>query len=136
MKAKLLKFCVFTLLLVTSIGFTSCEDQDDNAIYSGLIDNTYFGDLYFYYDEYPVESYITFKTSDYAIDEQYYFDNGNRATTLDLRWWVSNGTLYLDYGKYLPMLEIRNIVVGGLYLHGDLYSDGAYVNRIELERER
>ena len=112
------------------------RSQDDNAIYSGLIDNTYFGDLYFYYDDYPVESYITFKTSDYAIDEQYYFDNGDRAATLDVRWWVNNGTLYLDYGKRLPLLQIRNVVVGGLYLYGDLYSDGKYVSSIEMERER
>ena len=133
---KFQKFCVLTLLILASVGIISCDDQDDGTIYRDLIGDTYIGDLYFNYNNRPVISYITFKANDYAFDEQYYASSGYKATTLDVRWWVNRGTIFLDYGKYLPMLQLRNVVVGNLYLYADLYSDGKFVSRVEMERER
>ena len=128
---KIQRIGILVLLLIATIGFISCDDQDDHSIYRDLIGDTYFGDLYFNYNGRPVVSYITFKANDYAYDEQYYANSGYKATTLDVRWWVNNGTLFLAYGRNLPMLEIRNVNVGNLYLFGDLYSLGRSLNRIE-----
>ena len=128
---KFLSVIVMGLLLMT---FASCDSQDDNQIYNRLYGETWVGDLGFYVGRFPVESGITFRSGDYAIDEQYYYDNGGRAATLSLRWWIDYGTLFLDYGVDYPILEIRNVYVGNLYLNGILYVDGAYEGNVELER--
>ena len=128
-----INFYLLSMMLALIITLTSCENQNDNEIYDALIGRTWVGDLGFTFDNYAVESGITFRGNDFAVDEQYYF-GGGRATTLDVRWWISHGNLYLDYGSYLPFLEIRNIYVGYSYLDGDFYSDGRYIGRIQIGR--
>lgn len=121
------------LLGVFVVLFSSC--QDDETIYDHIIGRTWVGDLGFSVDSYPVESGITFKGDDYAIDEQWFYDGGGRAATLDIRWWIDMGTLYLDYGSRYPMLEIRNVWVGGHDMDGDLYVNGIYEGEITLEMQ-
>lgn len=121
------------LLIIMMMMVSSCDDQSDDQIYDNLIGQTWVGDLGFTVDEFPVESGITFSGNDYAIDEQYYF-GGDRAATLTLRWWIEGQSLWLDYGYGYPILEIRKIRVGNLFLHGSIYADGYYDGEIELER--
>ncbi len=125
-----------SLLIILALSLSSCSDQDDDQIYDGLIGQTWVGDLGFYVGNLPVESGITFSGNDYAVDEQYYYNEngGGRAATLTLRWWVEGQSLWLDYGSHYPMLEIRNIRVGNLYLHGSLFADGQFDSDIEMER--
>ena len=74
------------VLTVAILSFSSCE-QDDESIYYYIIDRTWVGDLGFAVGPYNVESGITFKGNDYAIDEQYYYADGGggRAATLPVR---------------------------------------------------
>lgn len=126
-------FKLLFILSVLTVGFSSCED--DEMVYDSLIGRTWFGDLGFAVGSLPVESGITFKGNDYAIDEQYYYreDGGGRAATLEVRWWIDGGTLYLDYGRGYPMLELRGIYVDNRYLTGRLYVDGADEGAVTLE---
>ncbi len=122
------------VLTVAVLSFSSCEDDGD--IYDALIGRTWVGDLGFSVGPFDVESGITFKGSDYAIDEQYYYEDGGggRAATISLRWWINMGTLYLDYDlPDNPMLEIRNVYISGRFLNGELYADGIYEFSVSLE---
>ncbi len=121
------------VLTVAVVGFSSCEDN--GSIYDELIGRTWIGDLGLAVGPYDVESGITFKGNDYAIDEQYYYEDGGggRALTLNLRWWIDMDTLYLDYGPGYPMLEIRGVYISGRYLDGELYADGVYQFNVTLE---
>ena len=92
------------VLTMLAVGFSSCE-EDDETIYDYLIGRTWVGSLGFAVGPYDVESGVTFKGNEYAIDEQYYYGDGGRAATLNLRWWIDMGTLYLDYGPDYPLLE-------------------------------
>ena len=80
------------VLAMAILSFSSCE-QDDESIYYYIIDRTWVGDLGFAVGPYNVESGITFKGNDYAIDEQYYYADGGggRAATLPVRWWDRHG---------------------------------------------
>ena len=120
------------VLTMLAVGFSSCE-EDDETIYDYLIGRTWVGNLGFAVGPYDVESGVTFKGNDYAIDEQYYYGDGGRAATLNLRWWIDMGTLYLDYGSDYPLLEIRGVYVTGRFLYGELYADGDYEFSITLE---
>lgn len=82
------------VLTMLAVGFSSCE-EDDETIYDYLIGRTWVGSLGFAVGPYDVESGVTFKGNEYAIDEQYYYGDGGRAATLNLRWWIDMGTLYL-----------------------------------------
>ena len=124
------------VLTVAILSFSSCE-QDDESIYYYIVDRTWVGDLGFAVGPYNVESGITFKGNDYAIDEQYYYADGGggRAATLPVRWWIDMGTLYLDYRRDHPMLEIRGVYVSGRFLNGELYADGTYEFSVSLEMD-
>lgn len=123
------------VLTVAAVSFSSCED--DESIYNDLIYHTWVGDLGLTVGPWDVESGITFKGDDYAIDEQYYYEDGpgGRAATLDVRWWIDMGTLYLDYGPGYPILQIRGVYINGRYLNGDLYSNGIYQFGVSLKME-
>lgn len=133
---KFKKVYALLLMMMVVVGFSSCQD-DDNEIYNNLIGYTWIGDLGFNVGPYPVESGITFKGNDYAIDRQYYFaeNGGGPAVTLELTWWIDNGNLYLDYGSRYPMLQIRNVFVGNTYLSGPLFENGSYVMDVRLDKD-
>lgn len=120
------------VLTMLAVGFSSCE-EDDETIYDYLIGRTWVGSLGFAVGPYDVESGVTFKGNEYAIDEQYYYGDGGRAATLNLRWWIDMGTLYLDYGPDYPLLEIRGVYITGRFLYGELYADGNYEFSVTLE---
>lgn len=127
----------FIILLVTLGGLTSCDDDNiDDNIYNDLIGQTWVGDLGFNVGRYPVESGITFRGNGYAVDRQMYFeiDGGEDAVTLELKWWVSGGNLWLDYGPNYPLLQIRNVYVSYSYLSGPLYANGSYDMDVRLNR--
>ena len=115
------------VLTMLAVGFSSCE-EDDETIYDYLIGRTWVGDLGFIDGPYALESGITFKGNDYAVDRQFYYaeDGGGEAGTLRLNWWIDMGTLYLDYGPDYPLLEIRGVYITGRFLYGELYADGNY----------
>ena len=126
-----------TLLLgltMLAVGFSSCE-EDDETLYDYLIGRTWVGDLGFIDGPYALESGITFKGNDYAVDRQFYYaeDGGGEAGTLRLNWWIDMGTLYLDYGPDYPLLEIRGVYITGRFLYGELYADGNYEFSVTLE---
>lgn len=122
------------VLTMLAVGFSSCE-EDDETIYDYLIGRTWVGDLGFIDGPYALESGITFKGNDYAVDRQFYYaeDGGGEAGTLRLNWWVDMGTLYLDYGPDYPLLEIRGVYITGRFLYGELYADGNYEFSVTLE---
>ena len=123
-----------TLLMVFMVGLSSCS-QDDDEIYDNLIGYTWVGDLGFDFNDYPVESGITFKGDGYAVDRQYFMDNGDYATTLNLVWNIEYGTLFLDYVGSPYLFEIRNVFVGSTYLSGSLYLNGGLIDsNFQLER--
>ena len=122
------------VLTMLAVGFSSCE-EDDETIYDYLIGRTWVGDLGFIDGPYALESGITFKGNDYAVDRQFYYaeDGGGEAGTLRLNWWIDMGTLYLDYGPDYPLLEIRGVYITGRFLYGELYADGNYEFSVKLE---
>ena len=122
------------VLTMLAVGFSSCE-EDDETIYDYLIGRTWVGDLGFIDGPYALESGITFKGNDYAVDRQFYYaeDGGGEAGTLRLNWWIDMGTLYLDYGPDYPLLEIRGVYITGRFLYGELYADGSYEFSVTLE---
>ncbi len=122
------------VLTMLAVGFSSCE-EDDEPIYDYLIGRTWVGDLGFIDGPYALESGITFKGNDYAVDRQFYYaeDGGGEAGTLRLNWWIDMGTLYLDYGPDYPLLEIRGVYITGRFLYGELYADGNYEFSVTLE---
>ncbi|MBD9110185.1 hypothetical protein K8P02_06460 [Bacteroides nordii] len=122
------------VLTMLAVGFSSCE-EDDETIYDYLIGRTWVGDLGFIDGPYALESGITFKGNDYAVDRQFYYaeDGGGEAGTLRLNWWIDMGTLYLDYGPDYPLLEIRGVYITGRFLYGELYADGNYEFSVTLE---
>ena len=122
------------VLTMLAVGFSSCE-EDDETIYDFLIGRTWVGDLGFIDGPYALESGITFKGNDYAVDRQFYYaeDGGGEAGTLRLNWWIDMGTLYLDYGPDYPLLEIRGVYITGRFLYGELYADGNYEFSVTLE---
>lgn len=122
------------VLTMLAVGFSSCE-EDDETIYDYLIVRTWVGDLGFIDGPYALESGITFKGNDYAVDRQFYYaeDGGGEAGTLRLNWWIDMGTLYLDYGPDYPLLEIRGVYITGRFLYGELYADGNYEFSVTLE---
>ena len=122
------------VLTMLAVGFSSCE-EDDETIYDYLIGRTGVGDLGFIDGPYALESGITFKGNDYAVDRQFYYaeDGGGEAGTLRLNWWIDMGTLYLDYGPDYPLLEIRGVYITGRFLYGELYADGNYEFSVTLE---
>ena len=122
------------VLTMLAVGFSSCE-EDDETIYDYLIGRTWVGDLGFIVGPYALESGITFKGNDYAVDRQFYYaeDGGGEAGTLRLNWWIDMGTLYLDYGPDYPLLEIRGVYITGRFLYGELYADGNYEFSVTLE---
>ncbi len=122
------------LMLLTLIGFSSCAQQDDNTLYRNLIGYSWIGDLGFENRGYAVNNIITFKGNDYAVDDQYFMDNGEFATTMTIRWWVDGATLWMDYGGINPMFEIRDLFVGSEYLSGTLYVNGAYEGYIRMDK--
>lgn len=125
---------LFLVLAVAIVSFSSCE-QDDESIYYYIIDRTWVGDLGFTDGYLPLESGITFKGDDYAVDRQYYYpeDGGRDYNTLKLKWWIDMGTLYLDYGRKHPLLEIRGVYISGRFLNGELYANGVYDYSVSLE---
>lgn len=122
------------VLTMLAVGFSSCE-EDDETIYDYLIGRTWVGDLGFIDGPYALESGITFKGNDYAVDRQFYYaeGGGGEAGTLRLNWWIDMGTLYLDYGPDYPLLEIRGVYITGRFLYGELYADGNYEFSVTLE---
>ena len=122
------------VLTMLAVGFSSCG-EDDETIYDYLIGRTWVGDLGFIDGPYALESGITFKGNDYAVDRQFYYaeDGGGEAGTLRLNWWIDMGTLYLDYGPDYPLLEIRGVYITGRFLYGELYADGNYEFSVTLE---
>ena len=122
------------VLTMLAVGFSSCE-EDDETIYDYLIGRTWVGDLGCIDGPYALESGITFKGNDYAVDRQFYYaeDGGGEAGTLRLNWWIDMGTLYLDYGPDYPLLEIRGVYITGRFLYGELYADGNYEFSVTLE---
>ena len=119
------KYAGLLLMLTLLVGFTSCEDDED--IYDDLMGRTWVGDLWFGFDDDPIESAIRLDSNGLGIDYQVY--------DLPFRWWVDYGTLYLDYGRSYVVREIRGVRVRGRYLQGDLYLDGEYIDYIELKMQ-
>lgn len=56
------------VLTMLAVGFSSCE-EDDETIYDYLIGRTWVGSLGFAVGPYDVESGVTFKGNEYAIDD-------------------------------------------------------------------
>ena len=102
------KYVGVLMLLTLLVGFTSCED--DETIFDHIVGRTWVGDLGFWVDNSPVESGITFKSNGFGVDEQWYYDWDRVAAVLDVRWWIEDGDLFLDYGKKIrfPRYRFRN----------------------------
>ena len=92
---KILNPIKLLLLTMLAVGFSSCE-EDDETIYDYLIGRTWVGDLGFIDGPYALESGITFKGNDYAVDRQFYYaeDGGGEAGTLRLNWWIDISGLW------------------------------------------
>lgn len=91
------------------------------------------GDLGFWVDNSPVESGITFKSNGFGVDEQWYYDWDRVAAVLDVRWWIEDGDLFLDYGNGYPLLILADVYVEGRYLTGRLYSNNIDQGTVTLE---
>ena len=110
------KYVGVLMLLTLLVGFTSCED--DETIFDHIVGRTWVGDLGFWVDNSPVESGITFKSNGFGVDEQWYYDWDRVAAVLDVRWWIEDGDLFLDYGNGYPLLILADVYVEGRYLTG------------------
>lgn len=123
------KYAGILMMLTLLVGFTSCEDDDE--IYEELVGHTWVGDLWFGFDNDPIESGIRLDANGLGIDYQIYDYDGIPAGDLPFRWWMEYGTLYLDGYDY-ALREIRGVRVRRGYLSGDLYLDGEYIDFIEM----
>ena len=89
------KYAGLLLMLTLLVGFTSCEDDED--IYDDLMGRTWVGDLWFGFDDDPIESGIRLDSNGLGIDYQVYDYDGKPAGDLSFRWWVDYGTLYCNH---------------------------------------
>ena len=103
------------------------------SIYHAIVGRTWVGDLGFWVDNSPVESGITFKSNGFGVDEQWYYDWDRVAAVLDVRWWIEDGDLFLDYGNGYPLLILADVYVEGRYLTGRLYSNNIDQGTVTLE---
>ena len=125
------KYVGVLMLLTLLVGFTSCED--DETIFDHIVGRTWVGDLGFWVDNSPVGSGITFKSNGFGVDEQWYYDWDRVAAVLDVRWWIEDGDLFLDYGNGYPLLILADVYVEGRYLTGRLYSNNIDQGTVTLE---
>ena len=107
------KYVGVLMLLTLLVGFTSCED--DETIFDHIVGRTWVGDLGFW------------------VDEQWYYDWDRVAAVLDVRWWIEDGDLFLDYGNGYPLLILADVYVEGRYLTGRLYSNNIDQGTVTLE---
>ena len=127
------RYAGILMMLTLLVGFTSCEDDED--IYDDLMGRTWVGDLWFGSDNNPIESGIRLDNNGLGIDYQVFDYDGRPAGDLPFRWWVDYGTLYLDYGYDLLYVRLEVFVLEVVYLQGDLYLDGEYIDYIELQMQ-
>lgn len=124
------KYAKILLILVLTLGFSACEDEDD--IRDSLYDyDMWIGYLGFsdHYDD--LESGLQFNTNGFGKDFQvYYHKSGER--TLDFAWRLDGNRLTLDYGDNFKLLEIRYLEIRDGVLAGTLYVDGEMVDDIAL----
>ncbi len=134
LKTKNMKVTARILLILSLVvGLSAC--QSDETIFDRIIGYTWVGDLGFSDAHgYALESGITLSESGFGVDEQYYYDNGEYFNTLNIRWDVNNGTLFLDYGNAYPLLELRAVYVSGGYMTGKLYANNVYEGDLTLKR--
>lgn len=125
------KYAGVLMMLTLLVSFTSCED--DETIFDQIVGRTWIGDLGFYVDEFPVESGITFKSNGFGVDEQWYYDFDREAASLDVRWWIEDGNLFLDYGNGYPLLILKALVIDGRYMSGRLFADNVDQGIVTLE---
>ena len=69
----------------------------------------------------------------FGVDEQWYYDWDRVAAVLDVRWWIEDGDLFLDYGNGYPLLILADVYVEGRYLTGRLYSNNIDQGTVTLE---
>lgn len=130
------KIVVFTkalLLLVAVLGFTACES--DESIFDRIVGRSWVGDLGFQEDGYDLESCVTFDSNGFGEDSQCYYDFDKCLPILPVRWWIENGTLYIDYGRDFYMRELRYVYVEKGILTGTLFIDGQEYGGITLRMQ-
>lgn len=128
---KMLTYTKVLLLLVVVIGFTACEN--DETIYDRIVGRAWIGDLGFVEDGYDLESCVRFDSDGFGDDEQCFYDIDQCLSVLRIRWWIENGTLYIDYGREFYGRELRGVYVEGRYLTGTLYINGQRYDTVTLE---
>ena len=131
MGTKIATYTKALLLLVLVLGFTACED--DESIYDRIVGRSWVGDLGFQEKGYDLESCVFFNSSGFGEDSQCYYDFDQCLKPLPLRWWITDGTLFLDYGNDFYIRELRYLVLDGRYLTGILYIDGERYDSITLK---
>lgn len=128
------RFFLAICLLTAALGFTACEEEDNDNLYDTLVGRVWSGDLGFYQDgRYPLESFVYFGADGFGTDELYYADNGEYLDTLRIQWEAYNdGTIYINYGNKDFPRELRRTRIRSGVLTAELYIDGRYYNRVRL----
>lgn len=124
------KYAKILLILVLTLGFSACEDEDD--IRDSLYDyDMWIGDLGFS-DRYgDLESGLQFNTNGFGKDVQVYY-NREGGRTLDFAWRLNGNRLTLDYGDNFELLEIRYVYISHGVLTGTLFVNGYEEFDVEL----
>lgn len=126
------RFFLAAFMLLSAVGFTACEIEDDD-LFDTLAGRVWAGDLGFYQDGIPLDSYVYFGADGFGTDELRYADNGQYLDTLTIRWEAYNdGTIYINYGRVDYPRELRRVRIRRGELRADLYIDGSYRRRVIL----
>lgn len=131
MKTKMATYTKALLLLVVLMGVTAC--QDDETIYDRIVGRVWVGDLGFGSDNDPIESAVNLGGDGFGTDDQWCYEHNEPMDLLNIRWWIEDGSLFIDYGRLAGRREIRYVYVSKGRLSGDLYINNTFFDTVTLE---
>ena len=70
-----------------------------------------------------------------VVNQIYHHQPDIIAAVLDVRWWIEDGDLFLDYGNGYPLLILADVYVEGRYLTGRLYSNNIDQGTVTIIQE-
>lgn len=130
---RLKKYVSILLMLSLLTGLASCED--DETIFDEVVGRTWVGFLGFDNGFEDLESGVYLGSDGFGEDKLYFYSDGAYYDTFRIKWTISGGSIFIDYGRKIAPRELKNVYVRKGYLSAELYIDGYYIEDVELVME-